>query len=115
MGHELSPRRLGRLLLEFVSLSTPRAVVVTLSSIIAVLALWPSDGLQYLPVRSVWVYVFHVEPYSTGITRALNHLLHGDVRAAWGFNRLVVVVFPLILGLIAVNAVRWRRGMQRSV
>jgi len=30
------------------------------------------------------------------MTRALSALLHGDLDAAWGFNRGVLVVFPML-------------------
>ncbi|HLE47899.1 MAG TPA: DUF2752 domain-containing protein [Candidatus Thermoplasmatota archaeon] len=102
------PRRAawGRLL-EFVAFGTPRAIVVNLVSILAILAAWPTDRLHYLPVRSVWENVFHVKPYSSGMMRALSRLLHLDVEGAWDFNPLAFVALPVMVGLIGVNAGRW--------
>ena len=34
-----------------------------------------------------------------GMTRALSHLAHGDLRRAWRANHRVVIVAPLLLGV----------------
>jgi hypothetical protein len=101
--------RVKGLLGELVSFGSPRAIVIDLGAILATLALWPTDRLQYVPVRSVWENVFHVRPYSSGMMRALSRLLHGDVPGAWAFNKLAFLALPLMAGLVAVNAVRWYR------
>lgn len=45
-----------------------------------------------------------------GMTRALLALLHGDLAAAWGHNRLSPLVLPLLLALYARHLRRlWRR------
>ena len=34
-----------------------------------------------------------------GMTRALSAALHGDLRRAWRYNRLVLVVGPILAGM----------------
>jgi hypothetical protein len=100
-------REFGRFFLELVGFSTPRAITINLGSIVAFLAVWPTDRLGEVPVRSVWENVFHVRPYSSGMMRALSSLLHLDVEAAWRFNPLAFVVLPLLLFMVMLNGYRW--------
>lgn len=76
---------------------------------LALLALWPSDRLHQVPVRSVWVTVFGFEPYSTGMMRGLSRLLHGDLEGAYTFNRLVFVAFAVMVVLLVTNSAAWWR------
>lgn len=46
------------------------------------------------------------ECYGCGMTRAVFSLLHFDFGGAWAYNRLVVVVFPLLVYLYAKEIVR---------
>lgn len=96
--------------MELVGFSTPRAITINLLAILGFLALWPTERLGDVPVRSVWESVFHVRPYSSGMMRALSSLLHLDLAGAAKFNRLSFVVLPLIIGLVVVNCTRWYRG-----
>lgn len=98
------------MLVEFVAFDSPRARTLNLAGILALLALWPTERLNLLPVRSLWVTLFGVEPYSTGITRSLSHLLHGDLATALSLNRLVLVVFVTIVVLILYNLTAWARS-----
>lgn len=41
-----------------------------------------------------------------GSQRAVHALLHGDVAAAWGYNALLVVSLPIIIGLFYVESIR---------
>ncbi len=41
-----------------------------------------------------------------GMTRAVNQTLHGDFEDAYSHNKLVVLVFPLLLALAAMQIVR---------
>lgn len=103
-------RQAGRLILEHLAFNSPRARTLNLAGIVVLAAAVPTDRLHWLPVRSVWENVFGVRLYSSGLTRALSRLFHGDLEGAWAFNPLVFVVAPLILFLIAWNAWRWREA-----
>lgn len=102
-------RSFGRFVRELVGFTTPRAVTINLFVIVSFLAVWPTERLAEVPVRSVWENVFHVTPYSSGMMRALSRLLHLDVDGALGYNPLSFVVLPLMMGLALLNAVRWQK------
>lgn len=50
--------------------------------------------------KCVSVLLFDMECYGCGMTRAIQHLLHFDFEAAYGFNKLSFIVLPLALGMI---------------
>ncbi len=45
------------------------------------------------------VLLLDMECYGCGMTRAVMHLLHFDFQAAWSFNKLSFIVFPLLVFL----------------
>lgn len=49
---------------------------------------------------------FGTECYGCGMTRALFSLLHFDFGAAWDYNRLVIVVAPLLLYIYLKEVVK---------
>ena len=46
--------------------------------------------------------IFDLECYACGMTRAVQHLIHFDFKIAYDYNKLVVVIFPLI-SLLWIN------------
>lgn len=42
------------------------------------------------------VLLFKKECYGCGITRAVQHFIHFDFATAWKFNKLVVLVVPIL-------------------
>lgn len=50
--------------------------------------------------------LFGTECYGCGMTRALFSLLHFDFGAAWDYNRLVIVVAPLLLYIYLKEVVK---------
>jgi hypothetical protein len=42
-------------------------------------------------------YFFETQCLGCGITRAVQHAMHFDFQAAWAYNKLVVLVFPLLV------------------
>ena len=94
---------LKKFLGDLISFNTPRAIVFNLSIILIILAIIPTDKLHYLPIRSVYENVFGFMPYSSGLTRALSSLLHGNLSGAWNYNKLVFVVLATTIILIVTN------------
>jgi hypothetical protein len=43
------------------------------------------------------VCLFYKECYACGMTRAIQHLIHLDFVIAYQFNKLSVIVFPLLI------------------
>ena len=79
------------------SLSKPLSRVIIFSFSLIILFFFPTNKLHYLPVRSIYESLFNFKPYSSGITRAVSRLLHGDTTGAWEFNPLVFLVIPIAL------------------
>ncbi|MEN9742794.1 MAG: hypothetical protein RLZZ65_599 [Bacteroidota bacterium] len=42
------------------------------------------------------VLILHKECMACGLTRAIQHLIHFEFQQAWQFNKLVVLVFPIL-------------------
>jgi hypothetical protein len=47
-----------------------------------------------------------VECWGCGLTRSVMHALHGDFQGAWAYNKLIVLVLPLLMLLWSKNV--WR-------
>ncbi len=101
-------------LLDLLSFGTPQAKVVNFTVIFLVSAFVPTAKLHYLPIRSIWKEVFHFQPYSTGLTRAMSRLFHGDLVGAWNFNQLVFPVAFIMLLLLVTNLVKSIKYYQRT-
>lgn len=83
-----------------VSLST--SVKIRLAcylAIPAVLYAIPPERVMHGHTVCLFRNLFGTECWGCGMTRALFSLLHLDFTAAWNYNRLVVLVAPLLLYL----------------
>ena len=79
-----------------------RAMVVVIGSALiwATLLVLPADFFDHHgPTMCVSRLLLGVECPGCGMTRASMHALHFDFAAAWHYNRLVVVVLPLLAWL----------------
>lgn len=65
------------------------------------LALLPTACIESLPDICIFHSVFGFECPGCGMTRALSALVHGDAASALRYNRLVLVVFPLLCVVVA--------------
>ena len=83
-----------------ISLSKPLSRIIVFSLGLIILFILPTDKLHYLPIRSVYESLFNFKPYSSGITRAVSRLLHGDIIGAWEFNPLVYLIMPITLFIL---------------
>ena len=61
------------------------------------LLLLPSDFFDYGQSICLSVFLFDFECYGCGLTRAIQHLIHFDFLIAYQFNKLSMIVFPLII------------------
>ena len=107
-------KKLRSFLFDLLSFNTPQAKVINFTLIFLIAASVPTDRLNYLPVRSIYKEVFHIEPYSVGLTRAMSRLLHGDLVGAWNFNKLAFPVFLVMLFLLITNLIKSIRHYQKT-
>lgn len=70
------------------------------------LMILPADFFNDGPALCLSVLLFNMECYACGLTRACMHLIHFQFEEALAFNRLAVVVFPLVAFAYAREA--WR-------
>jgi hypothetical protein len=63
------------------------------------------------------VLLFHQKCYACGITRAIQHLIHFDFATAWQYNKLCVVITPLLIILLVeeiVTSIKKIRNMSKQ-
>ncbi len=78
--------------------------------------------LLYLPVdyfdegRSLCLSVILLDKkcYGCGMTRAIHHLLHGDIKGAWAFNKFSFIVLPLAIYMISTSLLKVIRQKDRD-
>lgn len=99
-----------------ISFATPEAKVFNLSSIFFILAVVPTEKLGYSPIKCIFKHfllplIFNGNCPSDGIfancncpacglTRGMSRLLHGDIHGALYFNKLVIIVFIVMVSII---------------
>ena len=71
-----------------------------------VLLVLPADFFDTGRAVCLSVVLFGKTCYGCGITRAVHHLIHLEFLEAYNFNKLVVIVFPLISYLYLKEIVR---------
>jgi len=83
-----------------------------LSAALAFFALIPPEVLAQGPDLCLWKHLFHLTACpACGSTRALAAFFHGHFAQALAYNRNVVVTGPLLLALLAQDAVRAARKL----
>lgn len=69
------------------------------------LTLVPASLLEAVHPVCIFRNIFNTDCPGCGMTRAVLSVMHGDLTSALRYNRLVVLVFPL-LGYVYVQAIR---------
>ena len=75
----------------------PKIYLAVLLIIPLVLLLLPSTFFDNGDSVCMSVFFFDRECYACGMTRAIQHIIHFDFFVAYQFNKLSVIVFPLIV------------------
>ncbi|GEM_PF-808624 len=92
-------------------------LMVRLGFLIApvVLLLLPADFFDYGASICLYRRLLQVECPGCGLTRATQHLIHGEWHTALAYNPLVLVTTPILLWLWWQN-IRWfwRKGYTRQ-
>jgi len=61
------------------------------------LIILPADFFDKGPSICISVLLFHRQCFACGMSRATQHLIHFDFKAASSYNKLAFVVFPLLI------------------
>ncbi|MCK5282459.1 MAG: DUF2752 domain-containing protein [Nanoarchaeota archaeon] len=115
-------KKIKTIFFDILSFGTPQAKVFNLSSILLILASVPTEYLKYSPVKCVFKHFLlplifngtcpidgifaNCNCPACGLTRGMSRLLHGDIGGALKFNRLVLIVFFVMLTLIIINIIK---------
>lgn len=91
---------------EWISLDNPKSRLVCLGGGLGLLLLWPTQQLNWLPIRSVWESIFGIKPYSSGLTRSLSLIMHGQFELAWQMNPLGYVVIGIIGAILVKDSLK---------
>ena len=75
----------------------PKIYLAVLLIIPLFLLLLPSTFFDNGDSVCMSVVFFDMECYACGMTRAIQHIIHFDFFVAYQFNKLSVIVFPLIV------------------
>ncbi len=68
--------------------------------IIPILLLYlPADFFDHGTSICLSVLLFHRTCIGCGMTRAVQHVMHGEISTAWNYNHFVVIVFPVLVYL----------------
>ncbi len=59
----------------------------------------PADFFDSGQSLCLSVLLLDMKCYGCGMTRAIQHLIHLDFAAAYSFNKISFVVFPILVGL----------------
>jgi energy-converting hydrogenase Eha subunit C len=91
--------------------------IVAVVFFLAMLAALPTRVVENGPTICLFNNILGIECLGCGMIRALASILHGDVAAAISYNRLVLVVLPLLFLVLlkdvnALLSIGHRRQMQ---
>jgi hypothetical protein len=73
-----------------------RAKIAVYLLVPAILLLLPADFFDEGQSVCVSKVLLDIECYGCGITRAIMHLIHFDFQEAYSYNKLSLIVFPLL-------------------
>jgi hypothetical protein len=89
-------------------------VLFGLAALLA-LAIIPTEILARGPIICVWRNLFGIECPTCGMTRAFSSILHGRLVQAFGYNKLVIVVFPTFCAFLFREAVWLVRRLYANI
>jgi hypothetical protein len=106
MGNRLSLTvKLKKIFLDLISFDSPQAKVFNFSLILLIAAVIPTDKLGYLPIFSIYQTFFNMTFYSSGMTRGMSRLFHGDINGALTYNKLIIILVLVIFFLLVYNII----------
>lgn len=89
--------------LDIIGLQTPSGRLILFSLASAIIFVLPQSVLGEF---SLWARIGLENAPSVGLTRAYNHVLHGNLAEAWTRNALIFVVLAVGLPLLVNDAVK---------
>jgi hypothetical protein len=97
-------------------MNTRKINIASLVSIIVlplVFATIPTTFFENTPSICLWKNLFGFECPGCGMTRAFSAVIHFQFAKAFGFNKLVVIVFPLLLFVWFFSIVKYVKLLKK--
>lgn len=79
-----------------------------------VLLFLPADFFDEGDSLCLSVVLFNTECYGCGMTRGVQHLLHFNFAKAWEYNKLSIIVLPLMTYLIITSFWKFHKEGQQT-
>ena len=57
----------------------------------------PPNYFDYGKTQCLSVYLFNEKCYGCGMTKAIQHMIHGEFITGFEFNKIAILVFPLLI------------------
>jgi hypothetical protein len=96
--------------INIIGLQTPAGRLVFFALASAVIFMLPQTVLAEF---SLWARVGFEDAPSIGLTRAYNHVLHGNFAAAWARNHLILVVLAVGVPMLLTDVRKLIEDMRR--
>lgn len=112
-------KKIKYVLFDILSFGSPQAIIFNLSSVLLILRVIPTSLLKHSPFKCIFKnfllpLIFrgncpktglfaNCECPACGLIRAMSRLLHGDFIGAWNFNKVVFLVFGVMVILTIIN------------
>ena len=74
-----------------------RIYLIVLVFIPILLVILPSDYFDRGNSICLSLFLFDTECYACGMTRAIQHLIHFDFLTGYNYNKLSIIVLPLLI------------------
>lgn len=100
-------------LVDLIGLQTPGSRLTVILGISASLYSISYSTLLSIPTISIFARL-HVPSPSIGLTRAYWYLIHGQFGNAWHMNKLIFIVFGVIVGLVVIDSVTIARNLLKA-
>lgn len=78
------------------------------------LLLLPADFFDNGKSLCLSQILLNKECIGCGITRAIQHFIHFDFVAAWTFNKLVVIILPILIYVWIVQLTKVTRSIKKQ-
>lgn len=89
--------------LDIIGLQTPTGRLIFFALASAIIFVLPQSLLGEL---SLWAKIGLENAPSVGLTRAYNHILHGNLAEAWARNPLIYIVLAVGVPMLVSDAVK---------
>lgn len=88
--------------------------LVLLFLIPLVLLVLPANFFDSGQSVCVSVLLFDQECYGCGMTRAIQHMMHFDFSAAYEFNKLSIIVLPLLIFIWIMEVLKIKKKLRKN-